>query len=197
MASEIQVCNLALSRVGAYRIQSLDDATKEARECKLFYPFSRDAVLRDHDWGFARKRVSLALLSETWSGWDYAYQYPVDCLVARKITPDAETETGDKVEFEISSNDSLSRRVILTNKEDAELVYTAKVEDVNLFDAIFTDALAWRLASELAIPLKAKADLQNVLFQKYIFVLGRAEAINSNEGEKKPDHDNRYVGARS
>lgn len=199
MANEIQIANLALSRLGGYRIQSFSDATKEAREASLHYPLMRDSVLEDHDWDFARKRTLLALLATTYTGWAYAYQYPIDCLVARSIISSVDAngisqfseETGlpsaGKAEYEVISNAAMNSRVILTDKASAELVYTGKVTDANMFSPLFVNALAWRLASDLAIPLKGKADLHNSLYALYTAELSKAKASMANQGFSAPD----------
>lgn len=54
MASEIEICNIALSRIGNSRsINSMTEASKEANQCSLHYEQCRDAVLSDFPWNFA------------------------------------------------------------------------------------------------------------------------------------------------
>lgn len=210
MATKVQICNLALSHIGQHSIQSLDEATKLAQYCNLHFDNTRDAVLRDHAWGFAKKRLTLALTGDTYSGWDYAYAYPDDCLVAHEIfdltgsvtgtayDPDTDTyySTG-KVEFEVSVNNALSQKIILTNKESAELMYTARVTNVGLFDPLFVDALSYALALKLVQPLKADTALRQELSNSYVRLVERAKAVSANETYKKPDRDNDFVNART
>lgn len=211
MASEVEICNLALSHVGADSIQSLDDKTKEANKCKLHYGPDRDAVLGKHRWSFATKRVILALLSETVTGWEFAYQYPSDCLKAREIYNDLNNVTGlaqhhhchdhihtpiDRIPFEVMLKEDGSSKMVVTDKEDAELVYTAKVTDPNIFDTQFIDALSWKLASNLARPLRANERMETSLFNKYLFIVGAAEAASANEQEARPDETNVFIKAR-
>lgn len=199
MSSEVQICNLALSHIGARRIQSLNDPIPEARECKLFYPIARDAALRDNDWAFARKRIALAQLTEEFIGWDYAYGYPRDCHKDREIWNGIgyPAEPHEKVPYEIASNSTLDGSVILTNEEAAYLVYTAKVTNVNVFDAMFIDAISFRLASDLAIPVKGKSDLQKDFMQQYTMFMGRAQVASANQGHPTPTDHNSFVAARS
>lgn len=207
MSSVIQICNLALSHIGAYRIQSFEENTKEARECRSLYDTARDAVLADHDWGFARKRINLALSAEAYTGWTYTYEYPTDCLVARRIELNTGTSTVcdddeysctqiEKVEYEVAVNADLNGRVILTNQENAELVYTAKVQDTNLFDPLFIDSFSWRMAADLAQPIKGKLALQNQMLQQYLYLISRAKSSNASEDHKKTKEINSFVGAR-
>jgi len=57
MATNVQICNLALSHIGSRAfIQDLSsDTSVEARYCNLLFNDARQAVLRDapHGWGFA------------------------------------------------------------------------------------------------------------------------------------------------
>lgn len=210
MSSEVQICNMALSHIGGYSdIAALDNSSQESKKCKLLYSPARDSVLRDNNWNFATKVLTLALLTDTYLGWVYGYQYPVDCLMAIKIYNDYNNNinrdsiyypecnvTDNKIEFQIISNEALTGRIILTNKEDAKLVYIAKVTDTNMFDVEFIDALSYRLASELAISLKGDMQLQQQLFQAYLMKAGQARANNCNEGYIKPANVNTFVNAR-
>lgn len=209
MASEVYLCNLSLSHVGLDAIESLTEKTKPAQECKRLYDFVRDATLRDHDWGFARKQEVLALLDEVRSGWDYVYAYPVDCIAAREIynpsgattgvTFDSETDEyvkHGKIPFKVGSNSAMSARVILTNQEAAELIYTAKVTNVNAFDASFIEAFALHLASYLSTPLKRDSKLKQMLLQEYRLKLGQAQAFSSNEGEEETNNSSSFTRAR-
>ena len=210
MATEVEISNLALSHVGAHRITLLTEATKEARQCNLLYPFARDAALRAHDWSFARKRVTLALLPDLYSGWDFAYRYPTDCLVDRKIYDDTGAYTGTsydvdndayrqvgKVEYEIAVNAALDGKVILTNKQDAELTYTAAVTNPNLFDSVFVEAFSWLLSSQLAVPLKGDSAMQQTHLNQHMLLINNAKVISANEGNEKPRDVNCLVRSRS
>lgn len=58
-ATEVEICNAALSRLGAPAISSLLDVDKKAQTCSLMYPRTRDNLLRSHPWNFALRRVEL------------------------------------------------------------------------------------------------------------------------------------------
>lgn len=209
MASEIQICNMALDELGVDPIQSFTDATKQARVCKRHYEQTRDSLLAKYDWGFARKSADLALLTDEYDGWLYAYQQPADCLVARKILdPSTATEymtkfypevlqsyKGIKIPFEVRAKADGSSKVILTNQEDAVLIYTARITDVNAFDINFIEALYLKLASKFAYPLRKDANKAKQLLQEHIMTIGEAGVIDAN-AEQVSEDDNGYVGAR-
>lgn len=91
-ATELEICNAALSRLGAPSISSLSDVDKKAQTCSLMYPRTRDNLLRSHPWNFALKRVELLPLDAT-------VTYATDL-----ITVAAAPATGSKVVFFSSSN---------------------------------------------------------------------------------------------
>lgn len=196
MASTVDICNLGLSHVAAYPINNLDERTKEARECKRLFPIARDAMLEAHDWGVARKQVALALLDEEVPGWDYVYAWPTDCLVPRKIYDPAEAPGSTPIKYEFRVNDDLNRRVIVTNQEDAELIYTAKVTDANLFTSMMVDALGFRLASDLAIPLRSDSKLQVSMLNQFLSRVSAAQASSANAEEKPPETKSDFHKAR-
>ena len=196
MASAIEICNLALLQVGANSISSLDSATKESRTCNALYATLRDEVLSDNDWGFARKRLTLAEVDATYSGWGYTYQIPTDCLVPRRITNLASDQPLDKIPHEIITNSTKDKKYLLTNEVDAELVYTARVTDPNMFEVLFIKALAFRIAADLSQPLRGKLDLRGTMLQAYSQTLSKGEAISNNQGHKEVDDSNVFTRSR-
>jgi len=196
MASEIDICNLALAHVGGRAIESFTEGTKEAIECRRFYEIDRNAVLEDHDWNFARKRLSLALLTEEYSGWEYAYAWPTDCLAPRVIYNPAGWDA-EEIRFEVASDSTGSQRVILTDQAEAELIYTMKVTVVNLYDNQFIQALALRLASDLAQTIRAKPELRVMLLKDYDVELGKVKTKQSNEGYTPNDSLGAFVDSRN
>ena len=76
MASDVGICNLALSRLGdAATVSSIDppEGSTQADLCATFYPMARDSLLEMHAWAFATRRVDLSLLTAETDAWVYAY----------------------------------------------------------------------------------------------------------------------------
>ena len=65
MASNVQIANSALTKLGAARIMSLSDNKKEAREINAIFELRRDHLLRSHNWSFAMERTTLPALDDT------------------------------------------------------------------------------------------------------------------------------------
>lgn len=204
MASEIDICNLALANLGdPATVASLDppEGSAQAEHCARFYPHARDTLLEMFPWSFATKRASLAQVAFDWPQWQYAYATPSDMLRAVSIlSPDStddqtvvaahsEIKTPQVFAIEAASDGS---RIILTNQEDATLRYTARVTDTTRFTPIFTQALVHHLASMLAGPIMkgdvgaAEAKRQTQFMQAF---LSQEMLIDANQ---RVD-DTRYV----
>lgn len=195
MASVVEICNLALSHLGAYTINAITDASQEARKCKLFYPVARDTTLRGHPWNFAEKRPYLALVSGADPvGYEYAYEYPSDCHNFREIYNDIE---GQKpIKFTITASADLKSKMVLTDQEDAIGIYTGKVEDPNVFDTTSITALSYMLASFLAQPIAKKIGLQKAMLAMYGAYMSSAVVSNASESQDVKEYDNPFIAAR-
>nr|WP_280041951.1 hypothetical protein [Pseudomonas sp. Hg5Tf]MDH2559000.1 hypothetical protein [Pseudomonas sp. Hg5Tf] len=170
MSSVVDICNMALSRIGvSQRIDDLEEASLEAEQCSLFYEHSRDFVLRaDCDWGFATAFSDLAEVTENPDpGYQHAYAMPVDCMRARRIVnqtfpvidwPYCDMQAYPQFpEIKFRVINGSSNRLIATNVSPAKLEYTLKVESPEMFDPIFVSALAWKLGANIAPALSRDA----------------------------------------
>lgn len=196
MANEVEICSLALSRIGANTISSLSDTTREAIACSNVYAASRDSVLRDHDWSFARGYLALALLSETHPEWDFVYAYPADCLAARRIYNAFSDEERYEIPYDMGISVNRTSQVVLTDQEEAILIYTVATANTAVYDKIFVDALAWRIGAELVTPLRANSALSQALGNRYVQVLNDAKSKTSNEPRQPPSTGSSITDAR-
>ena len=207
MPSQVGICNTALGRIGiSSQIEDIDDPNTNARTCKRLYDDVRDQVLEDFPWDFAQTVVSLAMLSDEYSlGYKYRYGVPADCLRIQVLTDAAGGRWGGmtgsaiwnygiafgpqypRALFRVMANrDSLPARMILCDLPEAYLWYTMKVEDPNQFSALFASAFAWKLASELALPLKADPSMAQAAGVQYLAEASRAEVLSLNQMQAQP-----------
>lgn len=195
MTTETDICRLALDHIGAESIASLDESSPEAQYCRRLYPVCRDQVLRDYPWVFAERRKLLAVvtLNDTY-GFEYAYQYPPDCLRAISIHQDA---AADPVPFKVINAGDATGKIILTDQEAAVLVYTFKCTNPGVFDSAFITALAYRLAADLAMPVTRKPVLAETMTRSYRMHIAAAGSADAMEGhEKKTNRFESFIEAR-
>jgi hypothetical protein len=190
---EVAICNLALSRVGEKaNVVSINptDGTELSEACARFYPLALGAVLEAHPWSFATKRVTLAqrqgYISDPWL---YAFSAPDD--FARTIDvrgasgypytmrPGYSKPRFTRIEYAMEAD--AAGLVFLANEEQVMLRYVVNNPKPVFFPFVFVDALAWRLAGDLAGEL-IKSDtgykLSNSIEQNYIAALTRAVAYD-------------------
>jgi hypothetical protein len=77
------VANLALAHCGVSKpiASIISEKSLEGQLCRTFMDISRQDVLREFPWFFARKQIVPALIAnQPTPEWLYAYQYPSDAL---------------------------------------------------------------------------------------------------------------------
>lgn len=173
MASETEICVLALRRLGQEaNLTSLDENSAYVETAKASLPIVKDALLERHAWNFATTKVRPAKLAEKPIGWDAMYAIPSDCLrVLSVFSEEAYSmrtvlEKASQGYFQDRSVMSMwhtedqwivemwgPHRVLETNIEKPVLKYVRRVKETGLFSPTFTDALVWHLAASLAGPI--------------------------------------------
>lgn len=143
MSDDVEICNVALTRVERKRITSLTDGSPTGNDCNALFVPTREKLLRSHDWNFARGRQKLARLSEAPTyEFDHAYQLPTDWLATRAVH-----DNEDGVGLAIYRIEGMT---ILSSAEDIYLTYTKKITDASAMPADFRDLFSSRLAEQLA-----------------------------------------------
>jgi hypothetical protein len=195
MASKTEIANMALSHLGIGKeIANIDtEKSAEAAACRRFFNTCLSATLKDFPWPFASKIATLNLIEEEPNDeWAYSYQYPVDCIHAKRIVSGNANETRqERIDFKIAN--SSSSKIILTNKDLAELEYTANITDPNVFSPDFIIALSFRLAAYVA-PRLTQGDpfkLKNDMLGQYAIEIGmaRSNAMNEQQDSEVPSSE--------
>lgn len=187
MPSTVDICNLALMHIGANTtISSLSEQSAEARACARIFDTARDATLRDHNWNFATRHITLADIGSPPEGWSYRYQYPNDCIKAISITQSQRNPSAQKpLSFRVIAQENLDRKAIICNMSPATLEYVAKVTNPENFDPLFVDALSLRVASMIAFTITGKTRLRNDALNLYQDVISNARYIDAQEGKSQ------------
>lgn len=166
--SKTTIANLALSHIrDEARVENIEtDSRPQAKTANAWYDPARRQALADFDYGFARKRLALALHSEDPPAeWAYRYQYPSDCVAPRRVqNPLGRRKAPPPFEIEQAGDGTLS---ILSDVADAVLVYSRDAEAVALFPPHFVLALSYLLAHFIAGPLTGKKSIQDTALAQY------------------------------
>lgn len=218
MATQVQICNLALGRVGkTIPIGSIGEQSVEAMVLSQLWDIGRQFVLREFAWPFAKRRTQLALTTLTASNWNYIYAYPSDCLYADELvvpggifmSPLADTvnipgylfnpaapNAAQRIPFQIASDPTLGR-ILYCNINPAELSYVADIIDPTQFDPVFASALAFWLASELALSIVNNPQLGERMRNAYYGEISAASARALSEATEYPEPDSQFIAVRA
>ena len=201
--TEVEVANEALLYVGVSQtVNDFDESTAEAKACKAFFAKTRDALLEKFWWKFATSRSFLALLSsEERSNWAYTYALPANCIAPRYIDPGVRNPREDQripfdLEALLSGAGVVNGLCLVTDQPDAELVYTARVENVALWSPGFVTAMAWHLAVQLALVLPIKPELATRALAMAKVELGEAKVMQLRGHQPDLPAPSEYTTAR-
>lgn len=176
MASEVEICNLALSHLGdSATVASIDppEGSSQAEHCARFYPIARDSLLELHDWSFATLRIALAQVANAWPEWRYAYARPSDAVkIIAILSADATADYSGAYPAAscygglninqlgvytpqpfVCETDTAGNEIVFTNQINAVARYKRGITDTSRFSALFIDTLGWYLSSYLAGPV--------------------------------------------
>lgn len=191
MKSLVHLFNTAMSRLGGEQLPQNRSALEEDTNgliCLNVFPHVLDATLATHDWGFARRRVILALKSETVPQ-SYAYRFryslPADCLRPLRIFG----QDGGPALAEVNRSPAflVEGDAILSNVERAEFSYIARVEEPKLWPPLFAEALVWAMAGELCSARQNDTNKQMMCLQRYEAALAAAKAWDRGAGNPHRD----------
>lgn len=193
MASETEICNLAISHLGIGKeIGNLEtERSDEASACRRFYELCRDNTLRDFEWPFATKFADLALLGEDPTDeWAFSYVFPSDCVRLRRIMSGTFPDTSQTLVSYRRVNDG-GTQAIYTNQEDASAEYTERIEDPSLYPPDFVMALSFLLASMIAPRITAgdpfKMGARALEMYTNSINSAKANAVNEEQVEQAPE----------
>ena len=207
MASRIEICNQAIALIKAKAIQSLSENSLEARECNRFYPQILSEMLEGvHDWSVANRRVVLA---ETTNAreyeWVYAYAVPADMGSPIRVLPDFESfgigvpvplpgepyaEIWSTALSSFEADYVIENGILYTNVQTATLEYLVNDIDASALPPLVAKAIAYDLASRIAVPVKGDSKLELKRQQEADLFWQRAMADDQN---RQPRRSGNYL----
>jgi len=201
MASKVEIINRALTKLGETRILSPTDNVKPAREANSIWDTVLKDELRAHPWNFAIKRDQIAADVATPS-FEFAYQYtkPSDCLRFVQIgdfwvywnnTIRYTYELNPQTWYKIEGN-----KILTDLGAPLKVRYIQDITDPQQFDASFVEALACRLARELAEPLTQSNTKKRDAVLEYREAMKMAKRNDAIEDPPEPIPEGDWIYAR-
>lgn len=177
--SVVSIYNLALQKLGAGRVESTTEDSKNARSCTACYAHLRDTELRSRDWRFAIRRASLAksstapiaLPADVSIPSGNAFPVPTDCL--RVMFPPRT--------YNDWSIERIDGREAIITRDSAPLAirYIAQITDPTEFDVNFTEMLICRMAYHMCQEITQSTSKQKDIMERYKEFRAIARKMNS------------------
>lgn len=182
-ASNVSICNTALTALSSSRIVALTEDSENARKCNAIFETVRDDLLEQHNWNFAKRQKALGLLTTSpILDWDFSFQLPTDCIRVMRLQYDADFQVyGDK---------------LYTNESEATIEYFAQITNPAEFSKGFVSALAARIARDLAYGISQSSTVQAAMEVNYKAALANAKASDAQAGTPQPVRRSRLKDAR-
>jgi len=201
----IDIWNMALMRIGE-NDQLVEEETEDrpaAEACNIFWEDVLKRVIEAHHWSFCKKQAVIAQDSSAErEGWDYVYALPTDCITPLALL-DEDVRMGlqtkdDRIPYEVvlGDDDTLFLCCDYDDDEFEVLEYIARNEYVPHYSGGFVSALAWLLASELALALTKDMGRSKECYQLYEYTVSEAAAQDKNRQEEDVEQETPSVAAR-
>lgn len=188
MGDKLSIINAALMKVGLPLAASLTDCDWNASS---IYDTVAAQVLRSFAWGFATRYAVLGRsVQEPAFGFQYAYTLPQECLRVIDVRC-GEDLRSPRARFVLSEN------LLYANITPCNCRYVARILDPSVWPPDFADAVAARIAAEIANLSAQTMSMTSGLVQLYQLSLAQAQAIDATETTERVPLDESILAGRS
>jgi len=191
---KVKICNMALANIGSTPVANINGMDPKSIALRNHYDAARIEALAAAPWSCATKWKTGVQVPSPMPPWSFAYSYPADALRVHEIQRTTANER--TAAFKVTRNASGIGKQINTNRDEAVFVYSVDTENPAEFDLDFVDALAWLLASKIAMPITKNQKLQDGAFQKWTMLKAIASAADANQDEEETDTEPFYQSVR-
>lgn len=180
MAAPVDIVNRALSKLGDKRITSLDDPGKTAGLAASLYSIVRDTEISAHAWHFAKTRKMLpAEAAKPAFGWAFQYLLPADCLRLLEAGPWPQAVMADYVGRDTRTFILEGGRILTNHGPALNVIYLRREEDSGYYPPAFVEALACKLAVEMAEAITGSGSKREMAWNEYEQAVRLARRINA------------------
>lgn len=185
MASEATIANVMLVGIGEPTITSLEERTERAVTIKVVFEATRDLLLEQHIWNFAKARVKLALVAQApLFGYRTAFKLPADFV--RLINTEPKLE-----EYRVENG------CILCDEATLSIIYIRRITDPAAMPASFRDCLSYLLGTKVAKKLTGSEGAVDKMKNYFADSLRTAKNLNAvSGGHEDIERPDAFIKAR-
>lgn len=190
MVDRVSVSNLVLSKLGDEdQLTDPDDDRKPARAIKAVWDLVRDIVLRAHPWNFAIRQASLTA-SDPAPEFIYTHGFtlPSDFL---RLDPTQMEPYHIRDAYQLEGG-----RLLANTPGPVQIRYVARIAEVGLWDPLFIEAFACRLAYQIADRITGDMARKAECWRAYQVSMSEAKGVDGRENPPEPPIDSSWVTAR-
>lgn len=199
VSSSTDIANLALDILNAGTVNNIENPISPTESLlNRWYDQSRRKVLREHPWNFAIKNAVLAASATRNAFGETVYPLPSDFVRLCRVIG-AEGQIISKNDYRVEGGSI----VIQSDGGQLKVVYVYDIANVNAFDPLFVDILAYEIA--ISIAYKVTNNNTNIKRISELYKM-RAALARAIDGQESPPRRRevsanvsvrRLVGARS
>lgn len=177
--SEVSIANRALQKLGAGKIESLEQNHPNARSVSVAYIPVRDSLMRRYAWNFAIRRASVAA-DETQTLWNSLNRFrkPNDFARLLRDTEAGSGKLNSRTDWQVEGD-----YIVTSESAPLEFRYLAKITDTSLFDPLFDELLATVIAKEIVEDVTGSLGKRDRLEADVNLILNEAKQANAYEND--------------
>jgi len=180
------VANLALRKIGTYRIEDFDEDSADAEVIRDVWDEVLLQCLSEHEWIFAKKQAQLQQGTTPDARYDYSYRLPSD-FVRLGAVSEYEAMEPPMEQFDIIYTVGEPIPSIITDSEYCYVEYVALLTDPAHWAPYFVNYFVAVLAGAIASPLKSTVEHSRLMEYAEKVALPKARGLDSlNQPSKRP-----------
>ena len=195
--SPVSICNSALVKLGAERLNSLTENTVQARVCNEQYEKVRDDLLASHPWNFAVSRKALAEVAgyeDPVGEYGKAFLLPSDALRILSTNLNLGMTLGEEP-WEIEVDPTTNQKILLCNISAVAIKYIRRVPEQS-FTTLFAELLSLRLAADIAYAITQSSTQQSNLVSLFQARIKEVRSFDAQEGSVRTVEADDFLLAR-
>lgn len=176
ISSKVEICNLALLRVGHNSISSFeDDSSLQAKTCRLTYEQSKSYLLSQYSWTFAIASKNLNKLDEPEAIREYRYRYALPEGFLRLVGVYGAFDKKIIALGDTKKPYVLEGQCLLTDIETCKIKYVYDVDTVSMFSPMFIDCFVLDLAMRLTKVFNDSSTYLQQLQAEFMTMIAKAK----------------------
>ena len=189
MLGYVTIANLAASKLGEDdQLRNPNDDTPLGRSVAAVWAPVRQAALRDHSWNFAMRRAGLSAEALASVPYPFGYSFPLPADNLRLIEV---LSAGARDDYQIEGGS-----ILCNSAGPVYIRYIADIEEPALWDALFVEAFACRLADQISDRITGDVGRRDRAWQGYQAALSQAKRVDARENPQIPTEMTEWELAR-